>query len=180
MLNLPNILTLSRMVLLPIIVGLFFVGGVQALWWALVLYIVASLTDFIDGWVARTFDMVSEFGTFLDPISDKIFVGTLLVVLVGFGPLSGLWIVPVLLIFMREFLVSGLREFLGPKNVKMPVTNLAKYKTALQMLSLGFLIIGDYVPYAMEIGRGMLCVATALTLVTGWSYLKMGMGYMKN
>ncbi len=183
MLNLPNILTLSRMLLLPVIVWLFFMEaqwGVRAVWWALGLYAFASITDFFDGYLARKLNRVSEFGTFLDPISDKIFVGSLLVLLVGFDRLDGVWVVPVLLIFFREFLVSGLREFLGPKNVQMPVTNLAKYKTALQMLSLGFLIVGGHVDYTLEIGRIMLCAAAGLTLITGWGYLKAGLPHMKN
>lgn len=183
MFTLPNILTLSRMALLPVMVWLFFMEtslGAVAAWWCLGLYVLASVTDFFDGYLARKLNQVSEFGTFLDPISDKIFVGTVLVLLVGFDRLDGVWVIPVLLIFLREFLVSGLREFLGPKNIKMPVTNLAKWKTTAQMIALGFLIVGGYVPYAMEVGHILICVAAYLTLHTGFGYVKTGLSHMKN
>lgn len=183
MLTIPNILTLARMLLLPVMVWLFFMEaqwGAIAAYWCLGLYALASLTDFFDGYLARKLNQISELGTFLDPISDKIFVGTVLVLLVGFDRLDGIWMVPVVLIFLREFLVSGLREFLGPKNVKMPVTKLAKWKTATQMVALGFLIVGGYVPYALETGYTLISIAAFLTLQTGWSYLIVGLSHMKN
>jgi len=180
--TLPNILTIARLLLLPFMVWLFFMEdewGAGAAWWCLGLYGVASVTDFLDGWVARKFGQVSEFGTFLDPIADKVFVGSLLVLLVGFGRLDGLWMIPVLLIFLREFLVSGLREYLGPKNVKMPVTQLAKWKTASQMVALGFLIVGPFVPYTLMTGQVLLALACALTLITGWDYWRVGLAHMR-
>ena len=182
MLNLPNILTIARILLLPFMMVCFFlepVYGAPASWICLGLYAIAAVTDFLDGWVARKFNKVSPFGTFLDPISDKIFVGCLLVLLVGFGRLDGLWMIPVLLILFREFLISGLREFLGPQNVKLPVTKLAKWKTTLQMLSLGFLVIAPALPYALAIGQWSLAAAAILTLITGWGYVKVGLEVIK-
>ena len=123
--NLPNILTMARIFLIIPILLCFFLephlGPVMS-WSAFVFYVIASITDFFDGMIARKFNMVTPFGTFLDPISDKIFVGALLVLLVGFGRLDGLMMIPVIAIFTREFLISGLREFLGPHDIQMPVT----------------------------------------------------------
>lgn len=181
MLNLPNILTIARILLLPFMFACFVLEaqfGAVAAWWCFGLYVIAAVTDFFDGWVARKFNKVSAFGTFLDPISDKIFVACLLVLLVGFGRLEGLWMIPVLLILFREFMISGLREFLGPHDVKMPVTNLAKWKTTLQMLSLGFLILAPVLPYVQAIGQWSLLIAAVLTLITGWGYMKAGLGFM--
>lgn len=171
--NLANLLTISRLILLPVIIILFFLegywGGIAA-WLALLVYIGASITDFFDGYVARKLNQITPFGTFLDPISDKIFVSTILILLIAFDRIGGLWLFLPILIFAREFLISGLREFLGPKDIQVPVTFLAKWKTATQMLSLGFLIIGPYAPYALEIGLIFLAVATLLTVITGFSY----------
>ena len=176
--TLPNILTMMRMLLLPLVICCFYLEadiGPVATWACFGVYVIASITDFFDGWVARKLNQISAFGTFLDPISDKIFVATLLILLVAFGRLEGLWILPVILIFFREFLISGLREFLGPHDVKMPVTNLAKWKTTVQMLSLGFLILGPAVPYTLAVGQWSLLLAAILTLITGWGYMKAGM-----
>ncbi len=172
--NIANILTMSRLFLLPVIVGLFFLEsswGAFAVWLCLLLYILAALTDFFDGYVARKLNQVSGFGTFLDPISDKIFVSSLLILLVAFGRIEGVWVLLVILIFAREFLVSGLREFLGPKNITVPV---------VQMLSLGFLIIGGHAPYALELGLVLLALATIFTLVTGFSYMVVGLMHMRD
>ncbi len=150
------------------------------MWICAIIYIVAALTDFLDGYFARKLNQVSGLGTFLDPISDKIFVSTVLILLVYAGKITGGWVVLVILIFAREFLVSGLREYLGPKNIQMPVSKLAKWKTAFQMLSLGFLIIGGYAPYAKELGLLLLANATILTLITGGAYMITGLKHMKD
>ncbi len=180
--NLANILTIARLLLLPVIIGLFFLesswGGFAA-WLCFIVYAAASATDFFDGYVARKYNQISEFGTFLDPISDKIFVSSLMILLVAFGRIEGAWVILVILIFAREFMVSGLREFLGPKGIKVPVSKLAKYKTATQMLSLAFLIIGGYAPYALELGLALLSIATILTLVTGFAYMIIGFKHMR-
>lgn len=180
--HLANILTITRLLLLPVIVALFYLeqswGGLAS-WLCFFVYIIAAITDWLDGYIARKMNQISEFGTFLDPISDKIFVAALLLMLVGFGRIEGLWIVLVIIIFAREFLVSGLREYLGPKNIKVPVTKLAKWKTTAQMLSTGFLIIGPYAPYAPEIGLALLLLATILTVVTGAGYMIAGLRHMR-
>ena len=180
--TIPNILTMARILLLPLIIACFYLEadfGPLAVWTCFVLYVIASITDFLDGWAARKFNQISAFGTFLDPISDKIFVGFLLVLLVAFGRLEGFWLIPVLAIFFREFLISGLREFLGPHNVKMPVTKLAKWKTTLQMVSLGFLVLGPINAALLMIGQWSLLIAAILTLITGWGYMKTGIDVMR-
>ncbi|MGH1378172.1 MAG: CDP-diacylglycerol--glycerol-3-phosphate 3-phosphatidyltransferase [Alphaproteobacteria bacterium] len=180
--NIANILTVARLFLLPIIIALFFAeaswGGFAA-WLCLLIFAIAAITDFFDGYIARKYNQITAFGTFLDPISDKVFVSTLMILLVAFGKITGIWIICVILIFAREFLVSGLREFLGPKNIQMPVTKLAKWKTTVQMLSLGFLIIAGHAPYTLELGQVLLLIATVLTLITGISYMIVGLKHLK-
>lgn len=168
-LTIPNVLTLLRMALLPFIIGCMYAGFY---WAALILYTVAAVSDFLDGWLARKLDAITPFGTFLDPISDKVFVGLLLIVLVDTGQLGGFFIIFPLIIMTREFLISGLREFLGPKDVQVPVTNIAKWKTTAQMLALGLLIIAP-IHVALLIA-GLLCMALAvfITVITGFLYLK--------
>jgi cardiolipin synthase len=180
--NLPNILTLSRIALLPILIGLMYgeyYYGAKAAWAALGVYIIIALTDFFDGWIARKYKTSSAFGAFLDPVADKIFVGVILVALVGFNRLPGIWMVPAMIIIAREFMVSGLREYLGSKNVPMPVSNLAKWKTATQMIAVAFLIIGPHMPGAWIFGQWMIILAAILTVVTGGAYLKTGLDHMR-
>lgn len=178
--NWPNILSFSRLALLiPIIYLTLHPGNTAYLWIALALYIIAALTDFLDGWLARKLNQVSAFGIFLDPISDKIFVAALLVALVANGALAGLWLTPVIVILSREFWVSGLREYLGPKNVSLPVSRLAKWKTASQMLALGFLIIGPALPQALMAGQLLLTLAALLTLKTGLDYTRAALKAMQ-
>ena len=180
--NLPNILTAFRILILPLIVVLFFIPEAWAAWTALGLYTLACITDFLDGYIARKMQVVSPLGTFLDPISDKIFIAVLLMALVDFDRLEGIWLIPALVILIREFLISGLREFLGPQNVQLPVSKLAKWKTTIQMIALGFLVVGDYgdviLPHTLEIGQWGLAIAAILTVVTGWSYLKAGLKHI--
>jgi len=188
--QLPNILTISRVVLLPVLIGLFFVPGENAAWAALWVYIFCAVTDFFDGYLARMLNVTSNFGTFLDPISDKILVASLLIALATFDRLDGYWMIPAIIILMREFLIAGLREFLGPQNVKIPVSKLAKWKTGFQMTALGFLVIGDYGDDTMEsvfgflsdndvigallTGQILLAIAAFITVITGWNYVKAG------
>ncbi len=177
--NLPNILTVARLCLLPIMVLLLFQQTAWAAWTCLFLYIIGALTDFLDGWIARKYNLVTPFGTFLDPISDKIYVGIIMIALIAAGHMDGFACLAVMVIMAREFLVSGLREYLGPYNVQMPVTKLAKWKTATQMMSLAFLIVGPSHYILYWIGLALLLAATALTVVTGWGYLKTGLAHMK-
>ena len=174
--TLPNILTMSRIALLPVLIALFYVPHWWAPWLALAIYTVCCITDFLDGYLARTQNSVSNFGKFLDPISDKIFVACIILVIAAFHRIDGLWLIAGLVIFAREFLISGLREFLGPQNIQIPVTKLAKWKTTVQMIALGFLIVGDagdaLVPHTLLIGQILISIAAALTAWTGWHYLK--------
>jgi CDP-diacylglycerol--glycerol-3-phosphate 3-phosphatidyltransferase len=172
--NLPNILTIVRLLLLPVIFILFLMGGELASWICLAMYITGAATDWLDGYIARKMNVVSPFGIFLDPIADKIFVSVLLLLLVGFDRLPGIWMAVPAIILMREFLVAGMREYLGPKGIKMPVTKLAKWKTASQMLAIAVLIVGPYIPYGLTSGRTLMLVAMVLTVVTGWKYLREG------
>lgn len=180
--NLPNILSIARLALLPVIIWLFFMEahwGAKAVWLCFILYAIGAITDWLDGYLARKMKIVSDFGTFFDPISDKIFVASMLVLLVGFERLPGLWMVPVLVILAREFLISGLREYLGPRNIQVPVMKLAKWKTAVQMIAIGLLVIGPYAPYTLESGRWGLAIAALLTVITGWGYMKAGLDHLR-
>lgn len=178
--NLPNMLTLSRIACIPVIVALFFVPEDWAAWLACAVFTVAAMTDYLDGYLARQRAEVSLFGKLLDPIADKMLVAAVLLLLVGFGQLSGLSIIPALIILMREILVSGMREFLAGFGSKgLPVTFLAKWKTVVQMVALGFLIVGDAGPAFLPvtlIGVLGLWAASVLTLITGWQYVREGLG----
>ena len=141
--SLPNLLTLSRIVVIPIIIGLFFVREHWAAWTACVLFAAAAITDYIDGYLARSWSQVSLVGKFLDPIADKLLVAAVLFMLVAVDKLNGISVLPAVVILLREVLVSGLREFLAGIRVGMPVSKLAKWKTAIQMVALGILIVGN-------------------------------------
>jgi cardiolipin synthase len=180
--NLPNLLTLGRIVLLPILLLLLAVPASWAAWTALGLYTIAAITDYLDGYLARATNQITPIGKFLDPISDKIFIGCLLMMLAAVGRLDGFWIIPALVILARELLISGLREYLGPYNIQVPVSKLAKWKTAIQMFTMGFLIVGDFgngvLPNTLLIGQIGLAIAAALTVQTGWNYMVVGMKHM--
>lgn len=177
--TLPNILTLFRLALLPIIVLLFFIPAGWAAWTCLALYILGAFTDWLDGWIARKYNQASELGAMMDPIADKIFVVTIMLMLVATGRIEGIWVLLIVIILIREFTVSGLREYLGPKGIKVPVTKLAKWKTATQMIATGILIIAPYITGGGFIGLLCLLAATILTITTGWQYLKAGLEHIK-
>lgn len=181
MLSIPTILTLFRLALLPFIILLLFIPAGWAAWTCLVLYVIGAATDWLDGWVARKWNLVSELGTFLDPISDKIFVVTVLLMLIAVDRIQGIWVIAVIVILMREFIVAGLREFLGPKGIKLPVTKLAKWKTASQMAAIAVLIVAPWFipPYGMILGLGFLLIAGGLTIMTGWHYLQSSFVHLK-
>lgn len=180
--HVPNILTIGRLILLPFLVIMMLVDRDWAAWTALALYTVSCVTDWLDGFIARRMQLESSFGTFLDPIADKIFVLTVLITLIANDTLHGFWLTPVILILAREFLISGLREFLGPKNIQVPVSKLGKWKTAIQMVALGFLVVRDFgdtvLPYTVTYGKVGLLVAAGLTVVTGWNYLRVGLRHL--
>jgi len=181
--NLPNILTLSRIVAIPVVVAFMFMDPPLGNWLAFSVYTYACITDFFDGYLARAWSQQSTFGRFLDPIADKLLIVAVLMMLAGFGPTSGIHILPALVILCREILVSGLREFLADARVSVPVTLLAKWKTTIQMLALGFLIVDqagpDFGPLSTtDIGLIGLWGAAILTLVTGYDYLRAGLGHI--
>lgn len=181
-LNIPNLLTLFRIALIPAITALFFVPGAWAVWVALALYTLGAITDFFDGYLARALKQTSAFGRFLDPIADKLYVAAILLLLAGFDRISGVWLIPAIVIMMREILIAGLREFLGPYKITLPVSKLAKWKTTVQMVAIGFLIAGPYgetiLPYSWQIGHWGLVAAAALTVMTGWDYMRRGLEYI--
>ena len=196
MLTLPNILTLSRIFAVPLLAFL--------LWWpewdfgyllAFGLYCVMGITDYLDGLLARSSGAVSRLGVFLDPIADKIMIAAVILVLTAQGVLRGPYVgdahvIAGLIILIREFAVSGLREFLGGLQVSVPVSKLAKWKTTFQLVSLGALILGKGLPWwnvdiggieanvPHTVGLTTLWAAAVLTLVTGWDYLRAGLKHM--
>ena len=187
MLTLPNILTLSRILAVPILVFLLW----KPSWWdyaiTFVLYCLVGITDYFDGYLARAQKTVSRLGIFLDPIADKIMVAAVIVMLVSTRNNSGaplihsFHIIPALIILLREIAVSGLREFMAGLQVSMPVSRLAKWKTTLQLVALGALILAGAVPqwpWVHMVGLASLWAAAALTLMTGWDYLRTGLRHM--
>jgi CDP-diacylglycerol--glycerol-3-phosphate 3-phosphatidyltransferase/cardiolipin synthase len=177
-LALPNVLTYLRIAVVPILVACVFAGGTPLRWLAFGLFILASVTDWLDGYLARRWAQQSTLGRMLDPIADKLLVGTTLLMLVYDGTIGGWSIWAAAIVLCREILVSGLREFLAELNVRVHVTELAKWKTAVQMLALAVLLVGPAVTgwsFMMNnIGINLLWIAAALTLVTGYDYLMAG------
>src|SRR6476660_5219968 len=180
MLSLPNLLTLSRILAVPILVFLLWRPAPVDYAITFVLYCIVGITDYFDGYVARAQGRMSRLGQFLDPIADKIMVGAVLIMLISsrkanpVPEIAGLNIIPALVILLREIIVSGLREFLAPLNVSVPVSALAKWKTTLQLVALGALILGGAVPgepWVHNVGVFSLWAAAALTLITGYGYL---------
>jgi cardiolipin synthase (CMP-forming) len=186
MLSLPNLLTLSRIVTVPVLVALLWYPGWELGWLlGFALYCMMGLTDYFDGYVARAQGTVSRLGVFLDPIADKIMVAAVIVMLVGTrheaASIKGLHLVPALIILLREITVSGLREFLAGLQVSVPVSELAKWKTAFQMIALGALILAGGLPdqlWIKHVGVLSLWIAAGLTLVTGWDYMRVGLKHM--
>jgi len=177
--SLPNLLTLGRILLIVPIALLLLPQGDWARWLAFGLMFVAGMTDWLDGKLARARGLTSPLGRFLDPIADKLLVAVLLIAMVGTGDVTGLSVLAVILILVREILVSGLREYLGQDGTVVPVSRLAKWKTTAQLMAVGFLIIVPPLGQAGEIvGLASLWIATLLTLITGWSYLRHGLARM--
>jgi len=180
--RLPNLLTLSRILALPVLVGAFYMSQPLGSWIAFVVFVLAAFTDYLDGLLARKLDVVSPLGRFLDPIADKLMVGAVIVMLVAVGWVDGVHVVAAVIILLREILVSGLREYLAELQVSVPVTRLAKWKTALQMIALGALVwtpaAAELGLPAQEVGLAGLWGAAILTLLTGYDYLRAGLKHM--
>ena len=196
MLTLPNILTLTRILAIPLLAFLLWWPGWEAGYlMAFGLYCVMGITDYFDGYLARASGAVSKLGIFLDPIADKIMVAAVILVLAAQGVLRGPYVgdahvIAGLIILVREIAVSGLREFLGGLQVSVPVSRLAKWKTTFQLLALGSLILGQGLPQwnvmigsvdanvPHTVGLVTLWAAAIMTVMTGWDYLRVGLKHM--
>jgi len=177
--NLPNLLTLSRIVAIPLVIICLWFDTAWGQWLAMIIFVIAAVTDWFDGYFARRYHQISRLGRFLDPIADKLLVAAALVMLVANGPLHGVHVLAALIILAREILVSGLREFLAELRVGLPVSQLAKWKTAVQMGAIAFLLVGDAAsPYVTTAGIWLIWIAAGLTLVTGYDYLRTGLRHM--
>ena len=180
-LSLPNLLTLGRIAAIPPAVALFFVPAWWADWALLLLFGAAALTDWLDGYLARMMKEESMLGRFLDPVADKLLVAALLFMLGATNRLPDLSVLPAVMILMREVLVSGLREFLAGIRVGLPVSHLAKWKTAVQMAAIALLIVGRQGGDVLPLDHWGACAlwgAGVLTAISGWSYLRVGWGHM--
>lgn len=177
-LALPNLLTYGRIAAVPALVGTFYLEGYVAHWLALVIFLAACVTDFFDGYLARAWQQQSAIGRMLDPIADKLLVAAALLMLTASGSIGGWSLLAAVTILSREVLVSGLREFLAGLRVSVPVTQLAKWKTTLQMAAIGFLLAGpagDQIFWGTTtIGLSLLWISAILTLYTGWDYFRAG------
>jgi cardiolipin synthase (CMP-forming) len=177
-LALPNLLTYGRIAAVPALVGCFYLEGHYANWTALAVFLAASITDFLDGYLARAWKQQSALGRMLDPIADKLLVAASLLMLVDAGIIGDWSLLAAIVILSREVLVSGLREFLAELQVSVPVTQLAKWKTTAQMVAIGFLLAGpagdQIFPYTTLIGLSLLWISAILTLYTGWDYFRAG------
>ena len=179
--TLPNLLTLSRIVAVPALVAAFYLGEPLGNWVAFVLFVAAAVTDVLDGHLARSRGQVSALGRFLDPVADKLLVASVLLMLVYARRVDGLAVLPAVVILAREILVSGLREYLAEIKVGLPVTRLAKWKTAVQMVALALLVAGDAAVPALPLewlGTVGLWIAALLTMYTGYDYLRVGLSHM--
>lgn len=199
--NLANALTYGRCLAVPAVVACFFRHGyfdpsdATARWIALAIFAAAAITDYFDGWVARAFDQVTTVGRMLDPIADKLLVAVCLLLLAATDTIKGWALWAAVIILSREILVSGLREFLADLHVSVPVSQVAKWKTTMQLIALGFLLAGHagdafllrvfatFNPPAdlcTLIGMVLLWIAALLTLYTGWDYFRVGVRYLKD
>src|SRR5271156_5558052 len=186
-LAIPNLLTYARIVAVPIVVACMYwqsilQGGLWLRWVALAIFIAAAITDFLDGYLARAWGQQSSLGRMLDPIADKLLVSSSLLMLAAEETIHGWALLAAVVILCREILVSGLREYLAELRVSVPVTRLAKWKTTLQLVAVGFLIAGEagdaVVPVVTKVGIALLWLSALLTLYTGWDYLQAGLHHL--
>jgi cardiolipin synthase len=182
-LALANLLTYGRIIAVPVVAAVMFgfavlEGPLWLRWVALAIFIAAAVTDWLDGWAARTYGQFSRLGRMLDPIADKLLVAICLLLLAVDGTIRGWSLWAAIIILCREILVSGLREYLAELRVSVPVSKLAKWKTMLQLVAVGFLIAGDagdqILPYTTLIGATLLWISALLTLYTGYDYFRAG------
>jgi CDP-diacylglycerol---glycerol-3-phosphate 3-phosphatidyltransferase len=183
----PNLLTYARIAAVPAVVACLYwqdipQHGEWLRWLALAIFIGAGVTDFLDGYFARKWGEQSTFGQMLDPIADKLLVASCLLMLAFDGTILGFHVWAAIVILCREILVSGLREYLAELNVRVQVTQLAKWKTTLQLVAIGFLLAGDagdaILPVFTPIGLTLLWLSALLTLYTGWDYFRAGVRHL--
>ncbi|HEX5778352.1 MAG TPA: CDP-diacylglycerol--glycerol-3-phosphate 3-phosphatidyltransferase [Xanthobacteraceae bacterium] len=186
-LSLPNLLTYARIAAVPFVAACLFgvtifEAGLWLRWVALAIFILAALTDWLDGWAARAYGEQTALGRMLDPIADKLLVGACLLMLAADTTIRGWSLWAAFVILCREILVSGLREFLAELRVSVPVSRLAKYKTTLQLVAIGFLLAGpageEILPGTIRIGLTLLWTAAVLTLYTGFDYFRAGVKHL--
>ncbi len=177
MYSLPNLLTISRILVIPVIFLSIYIHTAVWSMLAAVLFIIASITDYFDGYLARSRNETSAFGRLLDPIADKLLVASALIVILADNMVHPINFIPVIVILCREILVSGLREFLAEVHVGMPVTRLAKWKTGFQMTALSMILVG-YMFH--DLGVILLWIAAVLTFVTGYQYFQKSLDYVKS
>ena len=171
--TIPNILTLSRIALIPVVILMLFADDPAMRWWSFGLFAVLAVTDYFDGYLARVLKQSSALGALMDPIADKVLVAAMIAGLLARGDIAGWDVAGAILILSREFLVSGLREFLAQRDLPLPVTRLAKWKTTAQLLGLALLILAPLAePGQLLAISGIWWVATALTLITGFDYVR--------
>lgn len=168
----PNIITIARILAIIPIVAMVMSGDPTLRVVALIIYVVAALSDYVDGYLARAWGQYSDLGRMLDPIADKLLVGILITALAWDGSLSALDMIPAIAILFREFFIPGLREFLGNKTVVLPVTQLAKWKTTIQLVAFALVLLEGNVPAIALLSDLVLWAAGLITLWTGWSYLR--------
>ena len=185
--SIPNILTVGRIAAIPVVVGCVYVqsildGPLWLRWVALAVFIAAGITDWLDGYYARIWDQQSAFGRMLDPIADKLLVASCLLILAADNSIHGWTLWAAVVILCREILVSGLREYLAALRVSVPVTKLAKWKTTIQLVAIGFLIAGEaaeqIIPATTLIGIVLLWVSAIFTIYTGWDYFRAGIHHL--
>ncbi len=185
--SIPNILTVGRIAAIPVVVGCVYWqsildGPLWLRWVALAVFIAAGVTDYLDGYYARIWDQQSSFGRMLDPIADKLLVASCLLMLAADNSIHGWTLWAAIVILCREILVSGLREYLAALRVSVPVTKLAKWKTTMQLVAIGFLIAGEaadqIVPATTLVGIVLLWLSAIFTIYTGWDYFRAGIHHL--
>src|ERR1700712_3305 len=187
--NIPNLLTYGRILAVPLIVLCFFVEGKLAIsdtarWVALWIFVIASITDFLDGYLARIWNQTSNIGRMLDPIADKLLISVSLLLMAADPEktIEGWSLWAAIIILCREILVSGLREYLAALKVSVPVTRIAKWKTTVQMVAIGFLLAGPagdkLLPYTTQMGIVLLWIAALLTIYSGYDYFRAGLKHI--
>ena len=177
--KIPNVLTIGRILIAPILVVVFYFPGELSDWLSCIVFVIAAFTDYLDGFFARLYKQQSKFGELLDPIADKVLVATALALLLMSQTINGIHVVAAIIIITREILISGLREFLAKAKIYIPVTSLSKGKTVIQMIAISILLAGDsgdkfLFNYGIELGIYLLWMSAILTLWTGYAYLRKG------